>query len=69
MRLRLQKYTKTGDTHVGLSLASLFAGQRSTEQVYPDPYAPQRWTLSSVRDHAIATPAAAAVREAVIRAR
>jgi len=41
----------------------------STEQVYPDPYAPQRWTLSSVRDHAIATPAAAAVRGAILRAR
>eukprot|EP00752_Nemacystus_decipiens_P004775 g4346.t1 len=36
--------------------------------VYPDPTAPPRWTLSRARDHAIATPAAAAVRGAVLRA-
>ncbi|CAM9683632.1 unnamed protein product [Pylaiella littoralis] len=36
--------------------------------VYPDPTAPQRWTLSSVRDHVITTPAAAAFRGAVLRA-
>ncbi|CAN0360505.1 unnamed protein product, partial [Laminaria digitata] len=37
--------------------------------VYPDPTAPRRWTLSGFRDHAIATPAAAAVRCAVLHAR
>ncbi|CAN0141512.1 unnamed protein product, partial [Ectocarpus sp. 8 AP-2014] len=36
--------------------------------VYPDPIAPQRWTLSRVRDHAAATPAAAAIRGVVLRA-
>ncbi|CAM9603071.1 unnamed protein product [Ectocarpus sp. 4 AP-2014] len=36
--------------------------------VYPDPTAPQRWTLSGVRNHAAATPAAAAIRGAVLRA-
>ncbi|CAM9336395.1 unnamed protein product [Ectocarpus sp. 12 AP-2014] len=36
--------------------------------VYPDPTAPQRWTLSGVRDHAAATPAAAAIREVLLRA-
>ncbi|CBJ33610.1 expressed unknown protein [Ectocarpus siliculosus] len=38
------------------------------DSVYPDPTAPQRWTLSGVRDHAAATPAAAAIRGAVLRA-
>eukprot|EP00903_Cladosiphon_okamuranus_P008181 g7880.t1 len=36
--------------------------------VHADPMLPRRWTLSEVRDHAIATPAAAAVRGALLRA-
>lgn len=62
---RCRAPTCLSQRELSLSVVVGFLGN----QVYPDPTAPPRWTLSGVRDHAIATPAAVAVRGAVLRAR
>eukprot|EP00904_Undaria_pinnatifida_P002215 jgi/Undpi1/11995/HiC_scaffold_4.g01694.m1 len=55
-----------GDLRLSLDYDSVGSAPAPGDSVYPDPTAPRRWTLSRLRDHANATPAAAAIRTAVL---